>query len=231
MAATARWCEVCKQRVGGLNLGQQPVLHLYRLNGDSSAKNTRAPPQMRGHDPWWMNKGSVCVCVCVHTHEVVRESICAVGRLAGQSVGGRSHLNLYRRQLIYFQQGHGHFLQRRGKKNPTSAAMKSTWGREPQKTHIAALSLARLELPNTWRGCNKGERRREQNNGECVDLGKLSEDMRATHCSARSQVWACKHATGVWMDRFRHKGPRTQGCATLCSASIMSVAFSTSQGR
>lgn len=182
-----------------------------------------AEPRILAHPHKWEvmipDEWTKATCVCVHRHEVVRESICAVGRLAGQSVGGRSHLNLHRRQLIYFQQGHRHFC-----------CNESTWEREPQKTHIAALSLARLELPNTWRGCNKGERRREQNNGECEDLGKLSADMRATHCSARSQVWACKHATGVWMDRFRHKEPRTQGFATLCSAFIMSVAFSTSQG-
>lgn len=65
--------------------------------------------------------------------------------------------------------------------------------------------------------CNKGERWRERNDAEFEDLGKVRADMRATRCPTRSQVWVCKHATGVWMDRFKHKEPRTGLCNLVFS--------------
>lgn len=63
-----------------------------------------------------------------------------------------------------------------------------------QKKHIIVLSLARLELPNTWQAATK-ERRREQNNTESEDLEKVKADKRATR-----RTECVNMPRGFWLD-------------------------------
>lgn len=88
--------------------------------------------------------------------------------------------------------------------------------RIPKKHTFAELGQTKGAKHMT--GCNKGERQREQNNAECGDLEKLSTDRGASHCSARSWVWVCEHATGFWIDRYEHKRTHQEPttCTTLC---------------
>lgn len=133
-----------------------------------------------------MNKDNACVCLCVciyvRRHEGVKESICAVGRLAGQSVGGqRSPGNWQLRAMTHS------FCREEGEQKKLQLQKGHVRERIPKNTHCGC-ELGQIEAAKHMTGCNKGERQREQNSGECEGLEKVSANTRATRCSAWSQV-------------------------------------------
>lgn len=133
---------------------------------------------MKGCDPCWVNKGDVSVHMWTPRGESVHV------QLAGQSVC----VCVGRAEVILTCTGGNWSISCSQEGKNRLQLKESMWGREgeyPKKKHIIVLSLARLELPNTWQAATK-ERQREQNNTEGEDLEELKADKRATDFSAWS---------------------------------------------
>ena len=185
MGATARWCEVCEQRVkSGSTTCNAPLRAKWRRQ---CLEYPHTPTNERSCPPMSEQRQHMCVyvCVCVCGCGGVRESMCAVGRLAGQSAGARGHLDLQRRQLIHLQRGHTRFLQTRGGKIDLRARERR---RESQQNTLYGAELGQIggakhmtgrqqrekterAKQRRVRGSGKAPRRRESNTPLCKEPG------------------------------------------------------------
>lgn len=135
----------------GLNPGQQPVMHLRGLNGGGGANNTRKPANERSRSQ--MNEQRLRVCFCARatvTRSFERVHLQFVGwqvKAGGGGGGQRSppgpaekaaDLLITRTRALPVEKRRESGLQRQHVR-----------ARIPPETHVAALRLTRLELPNT----------------------------------------------------------------------------------
>ena len=209
MGATVRWCEVSKHRVRRLNLGQQPVMRLWSKPKwmEQRLEYSHTPTREVTIPDEWTKATCVCVCVCGHGR--VRESMCAVGRFGGSECRGQRSPRPAERATDLLT-ARTHTLPADKRRKIDSCCAEGTWEkRECQKPHIAVLSLARLEVPNTWQAATKErETGRENNRVWGSGTAQCRQESNTLLCR-ESQVRVCKHASGLginwwWTQRTKN---------------------------
>lgn len=146
---------------------------------------------MRGHDPWWVNKGTVCVCVCMDGKGWGSPCV----QLAGWQVrvwkAGVTRTCRGGNWSTYSEDTHTHkhFLQTRGEKIDC-CLQGHVREQESQQTHNSVPSSARWEVPNTWHAATK-EGGRESKTSQSARIWKDSAQTGQQHGAPRGARPEC----------------------------------------